>query len=290
MNLAVLAMLAAVSCFSVSTVGSKYLLSFLSFAQISALRFAIAALLMWGVVLWRNGGRIPRFNPVRPLLLGLMEPGTVSLLFVLGLTQTSATHGAVLWGLMPILAPWFARFLLGERLTWVNYVSSALAVSGAAMLLVLDDGRTSSLYGDLLCAAAVILSSLAALLARRIATDRGAAIQTTATQLTAAGILGFVMVGITQPETSYVTLPGSVWLIFLPWILIAGAAPFFLYNYGMRHLPIARMALFPPLVAPMGTAMAALWLGEPIHISVILAIVLILSAVALSTQVKKSLA
>ena len=65
----------------------------------------------------------------RPLVMGMLEPGLVTLVVSLGLTMTSPVNGSVFWSLTPLLMPVLGYLVLGERLE--------IAVLGAAALMPL---------------------------------------------------------------------------------------------------------------------------------------------------------
>ena len=75
---------------------------------------------MWLIVLvTRTDARLRRVG-WRPLVMGLLEPGLVTLVVSLGLTMTSPVNGSVFWSLTPLIMPILGRVVLGgvgRRLT-----------------------------------------------------------------------------------------------------------------------------------------------------------------------------
>ncbi len=64
-------------------------------------------------------------------------------------------------------------------------------------------------------------------------------------------------------------------------VLIGGAIPFFLYNFGLHHLPVGRLSLFMDLMGPMGALMAWSYLGTPVSLIDMVAIAIVVFGVAL---------
>ena len=62
--------------------------------------------------------------------------------------------------------------------------------------------------------------------------------------------------------------------------MFVSAATFFLYNYGLQHLPAAHNSLYYMLMAPLGIPMVALIVDEPILAEDVLAVLLVVVGVA----------
>jgi len=263
---------------------SKLLLSHLATTQVNMLRFGIAALVLWGVVVATGQlGRIRRVG-FKPVVLGLIDPGTVSLIFVTGLSLTKASHGLVLFALAPVLMPVLAFLVLREPIRRSTYGSAVLAIAGTLVLFLgADSGGGGSLTGDLICLGSVVLTSTSVLLARRVASGTGGnALPTTAVQLTMATLLP-LMVELALPRTvpSVADVPTHIWAIGVAMGIVGGALPFLLFNYALTTMPVGRASMFPPLVAPIGVVLATLLLGETLGLAVLVAIALLLTAVFL---------
>lgn len=276
-------MLLATLFWSSTLIGNKILVDHLAISEVVLTRFGLAALLLW-VMVALSGEilQVRRAGP-RPVLMGLLEPGLTSVLFIWGQSYTSAAHATVFWALMPVMMPVLGRVVLGEALRPVLMVAAFLALCGTLILLFggKDDG--GSLKGDLLCILGVLCGCANQLLARRVAQSQGKPMMTTALQLTSGALLALaILLLIERPEEiRAIDQRGGVLALMLYLGFVASALPFFLYNYALRHIPVGRISLFPPLVAPMGAAMAVVFLGEPLTANILLAIAIILFAVFL---------
>ena len=96
----VLAMLLAALLWASSMIGVKLAVAELAIAEVVAGRFLFAAGLLWAIVLvTRQPVRLGQAK--RPLLMGMLDPGLVSLIMVWALQHTSAVNASVFWALMP---------------------------------------------------------------------------------------------------------------------------------------------------------------------------------------------
>src|SRR5581483_3188586 len=183
--LATLAMLAAVFLWSSATPGSKFVLNEVALAHFVIGRFALAAGALWLLFLITGVRAGLRSIGWRPLAMGVLEPGLVTLLVSFGLTMTSPVSGSVFWGLTPLIVPVLGRVVLREPIEPIVMVAALVAVSGT---MTLAWGQRhhggGSLVGDLFVASGVLASALNALLSRRNAQSGASPLVTSSWQLT----------------------------------------------------------------------------------------------------------
>jgi|TARA_B100001964_G_scaffold16625_1_gene17182 drug/metabolite transporter (DMT)-like permease len=286
----VLAMLLASLLFASSNVGTKIALADLAIVEVVSGRFLFAAAVLWAMVLLTRQP-VAWKEAQRPLLMGLLDPGLVSLLIVGGLHLTSAVNVAVFWALMPLFTPIAARLVLGEKINNLVILGALVAVTGAIILAMANkDAGEGNLSGDFLAICGVLCAVGTALLGRRVAQSQGRPTVTTAWQMTMAlGVSGVVLLVLQQPGETLVQLQeGPIFLLaYLGMFALAG--PFFLMNYALRHLPVGRMALFASLVGPLALPMAAIILGETIQLWEVAAITIVMVGVAIPSLVSREL-
>ncbi len=278
-----LAMLAAVFLWSSATPGSKFALNEIAVAEFVVIRLSLAALALWLIVL--ATGAAARLSKVgwRPLVMGLLEPGLVTLLVSVGLTMTSPVSGSVFWGLMPLIVPILGRIVLGEAIEPVVLVAAAIAFSGTLMLVWGQSQHGGgSVTGDLLVASGVLCSAFNSLLSRRNAQTGANPLVTSSWQLTSAccvaSLLLFVMPA-TGASVAEARPQAVAVLLYLGLVVSAGV--YILSNYAVRHLPVGRMSLLGCLTAPLGAMLSALLLGTQVSVLDVLAVGLVILAVAL---------
>ena len=167
-NLATLAMLGAVLLWSSATPSTKFALAEIAVAEFVMLRLALAGCALWLIVLATRTPANLRSVGWRPLVMGLLEPGLVTLLVAIGLTMTSPVSGSVFWSLTPLLMPVLGRVVLGEPIEAMVLFAAVLAFGGT-MILVWGQAQHGggSMIGDLFVASGVLASAINGLLARR---------------------------------------------------------------------------------------------------------------------------
>ena len=279
----VLAMLLATLLWSSSVVGSKVAVATLAVTEVAAGRFLFAAGTLWLLVLATR--RYAGLNQVgkRPLLMGLLDPGLVSLLMIWGLSHTVAVNVAVFWSLMPLLLPILARVCLHDRLQPSIMLGACLAFGGA-MLLVWNqsDLGQGSLFGDMLAMAGVLCACVNALVARRVAQSQAEPMVVTAYQMSMAIVIAaLAFIVIERPAEPLQGFDLDTSLLILCLGTVATAGPFLLYNFALRHLTVGRISLFPALVGPLAIPMAAVFLGETVTTTDLAAVLLVMAGVAL---------
>jgi drug/metabolite transporter (DMT)-like permease len=282
-NSAILAMLGAVLLWSSATPTMKFALSEIAAGEFVVLRLTLAALALWLLVIITRTPAKLRSVGWRPLLMGLLEPGLVTLLVATGLTMTSPVSGSVFWSLLPLLMPVLGRFVLSEPLEPIVIVAAILAFGGA---MILAWGQTvhggGSLLGDLFVAGGVLTSAIGGLIARRNAQAGGHPLATSSWQLTAACAVSAALSLLLPGKGGHVhdaSVQSIVALLYLGLVVSAGV--YILSNYATGYIPVGRMSLLTCLGAPVGTAISALFLGTHVSKLDLAGIAVVVFAVAL---------
>jgi drug/metabolite transporter (DMT)-like permease len=121
---------------------------------LNVLRVGVSLILFW--LLWTMSNlhpHIKRRHWARFFLCGLTGVAINQMLFIKGLTLTSAIHASLLMLLTPILITVFAFIVLKEKVTISRAVGLALGIGGAVLLIISKEQSstaTNYLVGDLL--------------------------------------------------------------------------------------------------------------------------------------------
>ncbi len=282
-TVAMLAMFLAMSLWSSSMVGLKAIVDSAAIGEIVFLRLAIAAVALWlAVAVTRQRFRLRQMG-FRPVLMGTIEPGIISLLIVAGMAHASPVSAALIFSLMPLIQPVTGRLILREPVQPAVLVGALIAVAGTALFVSGYRGGSHTLLGEGgLIVAAMLLACLNQLVARRVAQVHGKPMVVSALQLTAAvAIGGIFLVGIERPPSYFggIDLEVGATIVYLG--VLASAAPFFLYNFALRTLSVGRASLFPCLLAPVAVPLATAYLGTPVSIRDLGAIAIVVFGVLL---------
>ena len=125
-------------------------------------RLAIASLILLPFLRQRPGTRIEPGDSAKIFWMGTLGFGVAYVLSHFGLARSTATNGALLVTLEPVLVMLLSPFVLGERLQRREAVGAALVLLGA-VLVVLNGvpGVTVSLLPHWRGDALILLSALA---------------------------------------------------------------------------------------------------------------------------------
>jgi drug/metabolite transporter (DMT)-like permease len=285
--LANLAMLGAVALWSSATPATKLAVAEIAVTQFVAMRLVLAAGALWLIVLLtRANVRLSRVG-WRPLLMGMLEPGVVTLLVSLGLTMTSPVNGSVFWSLTPLLMPVLGYLVLGERIE-AAVITAAVIAFAATMLLVWGQNQHGggNWLGDLCVATGVIASATNALMARRTAQAGANPLVTSCWQLTTGCVFATLLTSFLPATGAGLAHASVAALTALSYLgLVVSVGVYILSNYALRHLPVGRMGLFNCLVGPIGTALSALLIGTEVSPLDGLALAMVIVAVLLPSLV-----
>jgi DME family drug/metabolite transporter len=261
-----LAMLGAVFLWASATPGSKYALTEMAVGEFVLLRLFLAALTLWLLVAATRARAGLRTVGWRPLVMGLLEPGLVTILVSTGVSMTSPISGSVFWGLTPLIMPILGRVVLGERIETLVLIAAAIAFAGTALLVWGQNQHGGgSVLGDVLVASGVLASAVNALLARRNAQAGANPLVTASWQLTAGCCLAALLLLVRPPEAATVAGASQRAIAILLYLgLVVSAGVYILSNYALRHLSVGRTSLLGCLTAPLGAMLSAVVLGTEV--------------------------
>lgn len=121
---------------------------------LNVLRVGISMLLFW--LLWtfgKTGAGIRREHRARFIFCALTGIAINQVLFIKGLTMTTAIHAALLMLVTPILVSLFALWVLKERFTMIKGFGLLLGIGGSVFLILQKENSqhaSNYLLGDLL--------------------------------------------------------------------------------------------------------------------------------------------
>lgn len=203
----------------------------------------------------------------------------------LSLKWLTVTEGTLLTFTMPLWASLLAWPVLGERPGWMGTVALAMGFSGIALLvagpgLALD---LTQLPGILLALTAAVLFALGSVMAR---TPLPLPPLATAAWQTGLGCLPMVVLSLLfeRHQIGPLSLKGALSMAYMA--LIPMATCYLSWFAALRRLPASTAAMGMLLVPVIGTASAALVLGEPLGQRQILSFALVIAGVALGLKAR----
>lgn len=245
---------------------AKIALATLSPLAFNALRFPLAATLLFAVLRSRGGLPLPeRAEVPRVLMLGLLGNLLYQLFFIFGLDRTTAGNASLLLAGTPIITALLSAALGHEELrarVWLGVLGTFAGIT----MVVLGGARAVSagsgtLVGDLLMLGASVTWSFYAVGSRSLI-DRHGPLAVTAWTLW-VGAVGIVTIGIPDLlELEWAAIPVEAWAAtFYAGVLSIGLA-YMIYYYGVSRIGNTRTASYSNIVPVIALVAAWLWLGE----------------------------
>jgi drug/metabolite transporter (DMT)-like permease len=231
----------------------------------SALRFAIATVLLWAIVGWREGRQSLPPRSVWPLVwLGVVGNTLYQLGFILGLDRSTATNTALIIAAVPAVVAVLGGLLGLERTTARQRWGIGLGIAGVA-LVVLATGvptfgaRTAG--GDLFTFGAMLCWSAYTLGLRTVPPGLSPLRVTAWTML--AGTPGLVLVGLPElVRLDWSRVPPAAWAGLGYASACSLVLAYILFNTSVRAIGGNRTAIYM-CVSPLCAALVAwLLLGE----------------------------
>jgi drug/metabolite transporter (DMT)-like permease len=241
-------------------------------ADFLAVRFAIAAVVMFALFR-RQTLALTRRDLRIGVVLGTLY-GLAQVLQTTGLQHTGASVSGFITGTYVVLTPVLGAVLLRDRVSGPTWVAVALATLGLAVLSLRG---VSVGIGEALTLAAAALYALHILALGRWSTPAAALGLSTVQAGVIAGIalVGALPGGITLPSA------GGQWASVLYMALVAGALALWAQTWAQAHLSPTRAAIVMSM-EPVFAALFAVWLGgESLTARMLLGGALVLAAMYL---------
>jgi drug/metabolite transporter (DMT)-like permease len=283
---ALLSMLLAVCFWSLNPVAMKMALMSSSIFVLAAFRVVAAALLLWGFVwLWSRQFRWKDLG-VQPFLMGILEPGINSFLFLWAMTLVSVPNVILFSCMMPFAQSLLGYWVLKEPLEKPVWLGGVLGLLGMLIFLKEQTFDWSLGLGNAVLLLAYGLTGVNQLLTRRVMLEQRPLFLTTSCQMTVAAVVTLLVLGVsgewTQPPQ--VSTSGDWFLLFY----LAGSIglPFLLYNRALREVSMGLASLMIILTVPLGFFFSWLLLQEEMTSSHLLGAALVAGGVILPQLTK----
>ncbi|HUQ75295.1 MAG TPA: DMT family transporter [Burkholderiales bacterium] len=230
------------------------------------LRFSAAALLLLGLLRWREG-RMRRLSPREAVLvvgMGLLGIAVYNSLFSAGLARVEASRAALIVTTNPAFTALLAVLFLKERIGRSRVAGIVLSVLGALWVLCRGDPRALLHLdfgaGEMILVLCIFIWSTYTIVGR-VALSTLSPLAMTA-YVMAAGTLPLAVPAWFQ-HASLDAVTGRSWAALVYLVVFGTIIPFLWYSEGVKALGAARASQFISLVPPLAVAQGVLILGEP---------------------------
>ncbi|HUM99719.1 MAG: multidrug DMT transporter permease [Halothiobacillus sp. 24-54-40] len=231
----------------------------------AAIRFSLAALILWGFAAWQKA---PLFTLTktygwRYLALGLIGISGLNLLFFFAMQTARADTAALIMATNPLLTTFLAWVLLREHPGWQRLAALPIALLGVAV--VISEGNLTQLLkvqivtGDWLMLAANVCWAFYNVL-NRLLLPRNIHSTFNTTLVVTAGALVLLVIALFDPSPLPAHLSLASGLAMLGLVLGGTVFAYLFWNLGIARLGAGRTALFMNLV-PVFAMLTAITLG-----------------------------
>jgi drug/metabolite transporter (DMT)-like permease len=247
----------------------KDLLHEVSVLDFLAVRFAIAAVVLWALSP-RSVGRLSRDELRHGVVLGLVY-GVAQVMQTTGLERTPATVSGFVTGMYVVATPIFASVLLHERITRTIWVAVAIATVGLAFLSL--SGLSVS-FGVVIIFASAMLYALH-IIGLGLWSRHSNAFGLAVVQMVVIALICTVVTapnGIETPETV------GGWSALLYMAIVAGALAMLGQTWAQAHMSSARAAIIMTMEPVWAAFFAVLFGGESLTARMLMGGALVLTA------------
>jgi len=260
-------MFLAILFWSMNPVANKIALEEIPVPQLVSMRAVFSSIILL-VFSFAIGYRYsPKKIGWKPFVLGFLDPGLTSLLFVYSLTVLSAANTILIIALLPFSQSILGRIVFKEKIQPSIWIGGIVAAYGLATFYSIEDFQdTDSLWGNLLMFFCFCIFSVSQLLVKKIMKSEVAAIHVTTSQMISASVfLSLYMVFFGDMTLPFQASSGT--LMTLLFLIFSMAFPFFFYNKALRYITVGMASLLLVLIIPFGFIFAAIFLGESITLT-----------------------
>lgn len=230
----------------------------------TAIRFALASLLLWVVLrATEKPAALPRAEIRRLVVLGIVGNTLYQLAFVLGLVYTTATNSSLILATVPTVVAVFAGLLGLERITPRMWGGIGLGTLGVVLVIATSgiEFSADTLRGDLLTVAAVLCWAGYTVGLRKLPAGFSPLRVTTVT--TIAGMPGLVLVGLPElVRMEWGAVPATAWGALFYATVFSLVVAYLLWNRSVQAVGGTRTAIYMCVTPLIAVGAAWVMLGE----------------------------
>lgn len=260
-------LIAAMAIWGLNVAVVKQLTHTFDTSMLAALRMVVALAVLSAILLWKRCVvRDMSWKQVRKLFVaGVLMVYLNQLLFAEGLQRSTATNGALIMALSPLVSAVLAALMFREALSVQRLFGVALGFGGVAAVVLSHPGAglSHASTGDLMLVAGVVSFAAGGALVQRLARCMHPLTISWAIYLVGTSMLVVQAAFGSRSLNMEVLFPG-----WWPWALIlfsgvmATALSNLLWNRAIATIGVARTAVFLYWVPVFGVLFAAILLDE----------------------------
>jgi len=240
------------------------------------LRVAMAGVFMLPVYASQRGGATSWSRRDLPMLvyLGVFGVTLNQLFFMIGLSQTSVAHSALLIAMTPIFVLLIAAIAKQERITLRKAAGMLIAFGGVGILNLLPvtgprpPCSQPTVVGDVFIFLAAATFALFTVIGKTVSLRLSGVTVNTFSYLT--GAVALAPIAIWQGrDFAFARVSAAGWMSLVYMALFSSVICYMIYYYALGHISASRVAAFSYLQPVIATLMAAAVLRERVTLPLI---------------------
>jgi len=256
-------------------------------ADFSAARWILMEVIVVGICLATGRSlRIEKGDLLPVLGVGFVNMGAYMVFFLLGLSQTTATEGAVILSTSPVMTYFLAVAVSQERFSLKALGGCLLAFLGVVLVVAKPSGAPhgNRLLGDGLLIGASLLMAWGSVLTRKVSKTYDP-IRLFAISLPAAlpALIPFVLL---SPHSHWSQVQPISYLMLLHSAALSGVAAYCLFYSGIDRIGASGAMLYQNTVTAATALMAWAYFGTPVTLPQFVGIGLVVLGVGFAMRAR----
>lgn len=252
------------------------------------MRFGLAALLMYGLALWRRVDlKVARKDWGRFWAMGVLGLALTYLLTYAGIQRTTASEAALLIATEPVFLALLSVLFLREALPAAKIGGIVAGLTG--VLLIVTEGRwlghiSAALAGDLLIASGLIFEAFSSIVGKKLV-SRYPTLSVMTYQMT-CGAIALAPFAVwemfhTSPRLAVSSVPLSSWLSLLYLVIPCTVLAYTIWFSILEYYDASEMSVFLFVQPVVGMLLGVWFLHEGFSVPKVIGALLVLLAVGL---------
>lgn len=252
------------------------------------IRFALAALLLYGVALWRRVDlKVARKDWSRFWAMGVLGLTSAYLLSYLGIQRTEASEAALIIATEPVFLALLSVVFLHEKLAAAKVLGIVAGLGG--VLLIVTNGRwggrlTGALLGDILIASGLIFEAFSSIVGKKLVarypTSAVMTYQMTCGAIALAPLAVWEMIH-ASPPLAIASIPVAAWLSLAYLVIPCTVFAYTVWFSLLETRDASELSVFLFLQPVVGMILGAWLLHEGLSVPKVCGAALVVLAVGL---------
>ena len=265
-----------------NVIATKMLVTSFLPVTMTAFRIFTAGVSVFIILFFMKQVRLPSKKEIQYIVLGGLL-GVVGHHYYLsvGLSETSASNGGLILGLIPLITTILSIFFLNAKVTLIRFFGIVLGLAGVSIIVFNNRGIGGGIsIGDFHVFLSVLFQAASFIVIKKASKTLDPRLLT-GYMLVLGSVFLFILSIFLEPAglKSMTTGSVSIWVIFFASAIIATALGHMIYNVAVGKVGAAEASIFINLNPFFALIGAAFFLSEVITLTQILGFILILIGV-----------